>query len=260
MTRLAAFLSGIALGAVLMALLVYGLWRAPSIQLSVEWPLARTWRTEASPPVASPPPALRYEESIEPPAPSAPAPVEPVEPAEPEEPEEPAESSTIAVEPAESTPGTEPSDAVATPPSPQLSLLIPVAGMSAIALYDTFSQARGTERAHEAIDIMAPRGTAVIAAESGRVAKLFTSAQGGLTVYQFDTSGRYALYYAHLDAYAPGLKEGDELERGDPIGTVGSTGNASPDGPHLHFAVFLLGPERRWWQGTAVNPYPLLER
>ncbi|HEX2082357.1 MAG TPA: M23 family metallopeptidase, partial [Xanthomonadaceae bacterium] len=81
-----------------------------------------------------------------------------------------------------------------------------------------------------------------------------------LTVYQFDPSGTYAYYYAHLDAYAPGLREGQSLRRGDPIGTVGSTGNASADAPHLHFAIFLLGPEKRWWEGTPVNPYPLLRR
>lgn len=248
MTRFAACLSGMALGAVPMALLVYGLWGAPHVHFSVEWPRAHDSRLEPAPPALSTSPPLRSDESVELPAPpTPPAPIPP-------------EPATIPVETADSPLGTDLSDEAELSPPPQLSLLIPVEGVQATALYDTFSQARGSARAHEAIDIMAPRGTAVVAAEKGHVAKLFTSAKGGLTVYQFDASGRYALYYAHLDAYAPGLVEGAELKRGDPIGTVGTSGNASPDGPHLHFAVFLLGPERRWWQGTAVNPYPLLER
>ena len=140
---------------------------------------------------------------------------------------------------------------------PPGSLLIPVAGVAPSALKDQFDDIRGRER-HEAIDIMAPRGTPVVAAADGRVVKLFTSKAGGLTVYQFDTTGSIAYYYAHLDRYADGLTEGAALKRGDAIGFVGSTGNASPEAPHLHFAVFVLGPERQWWKGTAVNPYPLL--
>jgi murein DD-endopeptidase MepM/ murein hydrolase activator NlpD len=137
-------------------------------------------------------------------------------------------------------------------------LLLPVQGITATQLVDTYTQARGEGRLHDAIDIMAPRGTPVLAVADGRVAKLFTSVRGGLTVYQFDREEKIAYYYAHLDRYAPGVAEGVVLKRGDPIGFVGSTGNASPDGPHLHFAVFVLGPEKHWWQGTAVNPYPLL--
>lgn len=137
------------------------------------------------------------------------------------------------------------------------SLLMPVVGANASSLRDMFNDVRGHQR-HEAIDIMAPRGTPVVAVADGPVAKLFTSKPGGLTVYQFDMSGRLAYYYAHLDSYARGLKQGLLLRRGDPIGRVGSTGNAPPDAPHLHFAVFVLGPERQWWVGTAVNPYPLL--
>ncbi|MBA2237330.1 MAG: M23 family metallopeptidase, partial [Lysobacter sp.] len=84
------------------------------------------------------------------------------------------------------------------------------------------------------------------------------SKQGGLTLYQFDPAGKYAYYYAHLDSYAPRIAEGKLLRQGEVIGYVGSTGNASPESPHLHFAVFLLGPEKLWWKGTAINPYPLL--
>jgi murein DD-endopeptidase MepM/ murein hydrolase activator NlpD len=137
------------------------------------------------------------------------------------------------------------------------SLRNPVPSVDAATLKDNYDQRRG-DAAHEALDIMAPRGTPVVAVADGRVAKLFTSRPGGLTVYQFDTSHRFAYYYAHLDRYANGLKEGMLLRRGDPVGTVGSSGNAVPDAPHLHFAVFVLGPERAWWKGKPVNPYPLI--
>lgn len=135
-------------------------------------------------------------------------------------------------------------------------LRVPVVGVDARSLVSSFSQARGA-RVHEALDIMAAAGTPVVAVEEGTVAKLFTSDAGGLTIYQFDPTGTVAYYYAHLRGYAPGLAEGDVIARGQVIGYVGSTGNASPDAPHLHFAVFLLGPERRWWQGTPIDPYAL---
>ena len=133
-------------------------------------------------------------------------------------------------------------------------LIIPVAGIAAQDLRDTYTQARGS-RSHEAIDIMAARGTPVHAVDDGRLVKLFNSVPGGLTAYQFDPEGRLAYYYAHLDRYADGLKEGMALKRGDLVGYVGSTGNANPAAPHLHYAVFRLGPERQWWKGTPVNPY-----
>jgi murein DD-endopeptidase MepM/ murein hydrolase activator NlpD len=134
---------------------------------------------------------------------------------------------------------------------------MPVQGLDPAALQDNYHQRRG-DAPHDALDIMAPRGTPVVAVADGRVVKLFTSKPGGLTVYQFDTSERFAYYYAHLDRYADGLAEGQLLRRGDPVGTVGSTGNASPNAPHLHFAVHVLGPERAWWKGTPVNPFPLI--
>ena len=124
-------------------------------------------------------------------------------------------------------------------------------------LHDTFDEMRAGAR-HEALDIAAPRGTPVLAAGDGTVVKLFTSRAGGLTVYQFDPDKRFAYYYAHLDGYAPGLREGARVARGDVLGYVGTTGTAPPQAPHLHFAIFRLGPERRWWQGTAVNPWPYL--
>lgn len=138
-------------------------------------------------------------------------------------------------------------------------LLMPVQGVAPAELRDTFNEGRDAgARPHEALDILAPRGTPVLAVDEGRLVKLFTSVPGGLTLYQFDPSGRYAYYYAHLDRYADGLREGMTLQRGQLVGYVGSTGNANPDAPHLHFAIFRLGPEWQWWKGAAVNPYPLL--
>jgi murein DD-endopeptidase MepM/ murein hydrolase activator NlpD len=136
-------------------------------------------------------------------------------------------------------------------------LQVPIAGVSADSLKGTFSENRDG-RAHEALDIMARRGTPVMAAAEGNVVKLFNSKQGGLTVYQFDDSQTYCYYYAHLDRYAPGLREGMLLRPGNVLGYVGSSGNASPKSPHLHFAVFRLGPEKKWWAGTAIDPLPLL--
>jgi peptidoglycan LD-endopeptidase LytH len=137
-------------------------------------------------------------------------------------------------------------------------LEIPVQGAGPGDLRDTFSDARGG-RSHEAIDIMAARGTPVRAVDEGTLVKLFTSKAGGLTIYQFDPAGMFTYYYAHLDAYAPGLREGQVLRKGDVVGYVGSTGNASPDAPHLHFAIFRLTPDRLWWKGEPVNPYPALK-
>lgn len=161
-------------------------------------------------------------------------------------------------------PGTEPaagsSQTVATnsPPPAGQGLMVPVAGVQAAQLVDTYTQSRSGGRSHDAIDIMAPRGTPVYAVEDGRIAKLFLSKPGGITLYQFDPSERLAYYYAHLDGYASGIAEGKLLKRGELIGYVGSTGNADPSAPHLHFAIFALGPDKKWWQGTAVNPYSLL--
>ena len=134
-------------------------------------------------------------------------------------------------------------------------LTIPVQGTTASQLSDTFTQARAGGSPHDALDILAPRGTPVLAVEDGRVAKLFLSKPGGITLYHFDPESRYAYYYAHLDRYADGLTEGASLRKGQVIGYVGSTGNASPDAPHLHFAIFKLEPERQWWRGAPLNPF-----
>jgi peptidoglycan LD-endopeptidase LytH len=138
-------------------------------------------------------------------------------------------------------------------------LAMPVEGVRGSQLSDTYTQGRAGG-SHEAIDILAPRGTKVFAVDDGRIAKLFTSVPGGLTVYHFDPAGNLVYYYAHLDRYAEGLKEGMSVKRGDLIGYVGSTGNAAPGAPHLHFAVFRLGPQRQWWKGDPVNPYPVLSK
>lgn len=142
--------------------------------------------------------------------------------------------------------------------SAAVKLMIPVEGIKPADISDNYNQPRGTDRIHEALDIMAPKGTRVFATADGKVAKLFNSKQGGLTVYQFDPTETYAYYYAHLDRYADGIKEGDVLKRGDLLGYVGVTGNSDPNGPHLHFAVFELTAEKQWWKGTPVNPYPLM--
>lgn len=138
-------------------------------------------------------------------------------------------------------------------------LAIPVAGMRPDRLADTYTQARSGGRVHDAIDIMAAAGTPVIAAAQGTVEKLyFSEGGGGIAIYVRSPDRRWTYYYAHLQGYAPGLHEGQRVARGDVIGFVGSTGNASPDAPHLHFAVNRMGPEDGWWQGAPVNPYPLL--
>jgi peptidoglycan LD-endopeptidase LytH len=157
------------------------------------------------------------------------------------------------------TPGSprpgEPRDAESRAPA----LTVPVAGVAAASLRDSFAEPRSGHR-HEAIDIPAARGTRVIAADDGAIVRLLTSGRGGLSVYQFDPSATYCYYYAHLDGYAPGLREGQTVRRGDTLGYVGSTGNAPRHAPHLHFAVSRLGLEKRWSEGTALDPYALLVR
>lgn len=134
-------------------------------------------------------------------------------------------------------------------------LLVPVLGIKTEQLTDTYTQSRGAGRSHDAIDIMAPKGTPVVAVDDGKVVKLFTSVRGGLTVYQFDGNEKFAYYYAHLDSYAPGVVQGKVLKRGELVGYVGSTGDANPAAPHLHFAISVLGPEKSWWKGYPINPF-----
>ncbi len=137
-------------------------------------------------------------------------------------------------------------------------LLIPVQGIAAAQLRDSFGDERG-ERQHEALDIMAPTGSPVVAAAAGKVEKLFVSDAGGNTVYVRSPDRRTLHYYAHLQEYEPGLREGQAVERGQRLGTVGSTGNADPAAPHLHFAILRIDSDAEWWEpGTPVNPYALL--
>jgi murein DD-endopeptidase MepM/ murein hydrolase activator NlpD len=135
----------------------------------------------------------------------------------------------------------------------------PIQGIKAYQLRDSFNEIHAGHR-HEAIDIMEPAGTPVRAVVDGTIQKLFLSKAGGNTIYEFDQESAYCYYYAHLERYAGGLHEGMKVSRGEVIGYVGSTGDASPAAPHLHFAIYVLGPERRWWKGTAIDPYPILER
>jgi murein DD-endopeptidase MepM/ murein hydrolase activator NlpD len=121
-----------------------------------------------------------------------------------------------------------------------------------------FQEKRGS-RPHEAADLLAPRNTPVHAVQGGTIAKLFFSKAGGITIYQFDPSGDLIYYYAHLERYADGLHEGQTVSAGDVIGYVGTSGNAPPNTPHLHFAVFETAGERQWWKGQAVDPYPLFK-
>ena len=137
-------------------------------------------------------------------------------------------------------------------------LAMPVDGVRRDQLTRQFTDPRGGTREHEAIDILAPRNTPVRAVDDGSIARLFYSKAGGITVYQFDPSQRYCYYYAHLERYADGLREGQPVQKGQLLGFVGTSGNAPKDAPHLHFAVFRLTAEKRWWEGTAIDPYDIL--
>jgi peptidoglycan LD-endopeptidase LytH len=137
-------------------------------------------------------------------------------------------------------------------------LRVPVDGVDVDSFKGGFAERRG-DRPHEAIDILAPRNTPVVAVENGTIAKLFNSKAGGLTIYQYDPTGRLAYYYAHLERYADGIHEGQTVSQGEVIGYVGTSGNAPANTPHLHFAVFELDDSRRWWKGKAVDPYLLFK-
>jgi murein DD-endopeptidase MepM/ murein hydrolase activator NlpD len=138
-------------------------------------------------------------------------------------------------------------------------LEIPVRGVLRQKLVDSFDDTRDANRKHEAIDIMAPRNTPILAVEEGTIARLFASKAGGTTIYQFDPARRYAYYYAHLERYADGLREGDHVRRGQMLGYVGTSGNAANGAPHLHFAIFRLTERQQWWHGTPIDPYEVLK-
>lgn len=144
----------------------------------------------------------------------------------------------------------------AVPTSGRTALRVPIDGMDVESMKGGFAEARNGHP-HEAVDILAPRNTPIHAVNDGTIAKLFVSNAGGITIYQFDPLERFCYYYAHLERYAAGLVEGAAVAQGQTIGYVGTSGNAPPDTPHLHFAIFELGPDKHWWEGTAIDPYPL---
>lgn len=135
---------------------------------------------------------------------------------------------------------------------------IPVEGVKPEQLVRSFEDTRSGSRSHEAIDILAPRNTPVKAVEDGTIARLFESKAGGITIYQFDPTQQYCYYYAHLERYADGLREGDKVRKGQVIGYVGTSGNAPKNTPHLHFAIFKLTAAKHWWEGTPIDPYDIL--
>ncbi|HYW07196.1 MAG TPA: M23 family metallopeptidase [Longimicrobium sp.] len=182
----------------------------------------------------------------------------------------PAPPAPVAVTPPAPVAVVPPAPVAVVPPAPEelaeptvpdgvpVRLLIPVRGVRAASLVDTYDQARGAGRRHDAIDIMAPRGTPVLATADGVVMKLFTSVRGGITLYQMAPDRRTIYYYAHLDRYAPGIAEGKTLRRGEVLGYVGNTGSAGPGNYHLHFEVTTTADPAKYWGGTPRNPYPLL--
>lgn len=141
-------------------------------------------------------------------------------------------------------------------------LRAPIDGVDPASFKSAFQERRGgvSGHSHEAVDILALRGTPVHAVDAGTIAKLFYSKAGGNTIYQFDPTGRFCYYYAHLERYADGVHEGQPIAVGDVIGYVGTSGNAPPQTPHLHFTIFELGPDKRWWQGTPIDPYLVFSR
>ena len=155
--------------------------------------------------------------------------------------------------PPEPTPTPEPANFVG-----QINLIIPVAGVRPDQLLDTFDDARSEGRVHDAIDIMAPAETPVLAATDGKIIKLFNSERGGTTIYQLSANQDLIFYYAHLARYADGLAEGNTVKQGEIIAYVGDTGNAGPGNYHLHFSIAAVSDPKRYWEGTNINPYPLL--
>ncbi|MEJ7622990.1 MAG: M23 family metallopeptidase [Pyrinomonadaceae bacterium] len=137
-------------------------------------------------------------------------------------------------------------------------LIIPVANYRREQLTDSFTQARSNGRLHDAIDIMAPAGTPVVATADGEILKFFDSKAGGITIYQASVDHRFIYYYAHLQSRAPDLKEGEVVKQGRTIGLVGDTGNAGAGNYHLHFSVASTDNPKRYWEGVYLNPYPLL--
>jgi len=167
-----------------------------------------------------------------------------------------------------STPPPATGDAIGTGEAPEAAsitalrqhgLRVPIDNTDVARLKGMFGESRGEHPPHEAVDILAPRNTPIHAVDDGTIAKLFTSQAGGLTIYQYDPDQRFCYYYAHLERYATDLVDGQRVTRGEVIGFVGTSGNAPPDTPHLHFAIFELGDDHRWWSGRPIDPYLVLK-
>ncbi len=141
-----------------------------------------------------------------------------------------------------------------------MQLLVPVAGVLAENIPDTYFAEREGKRVHQAVDIVAPRGTPVLAAVAGHVLKMHRNSLGGITLYLLDDASEFIFYYAHLDRYRSGIAEGQHVARGDTVAFVGTTGNASPDTPHLHFQMLRAAADLKWFGGTPVDPRPLFAR
>ena len=163
-----------------------------------------------------------------------------------------------------SSPTSSPANAISSPAAPPigfvgtLKLIVPVAGVQPNQLLDTFADSRSEGRVHDAIDIPAAQGTPVVAAADGQVTRLFQSELGGITIYQSSTDKKLLFYYAHLQRYADGLSDGKFVRQGEVIGYVGDTGNAGVGNSHLHFSIAVVSDPKRHWEGTNINPYPLL--
>ena len=214
------------------------------------WYLSTAFWTQPATPL--PPP--RAAEAVEPPA-ATPAPdTPPAATPEPSPTPSPSPEPSPGLSPSPSPPA--PAPAVVAPSG----LVIPVAGIRPEQLQNTFDDARSEGRRHDAIDIIAPRGTPVLAAADGRVIKLFQSERGGITLYQLGADERTVYYYAHLDRYADGLREGHVARRGETLGYVGDTGNATPGNYHLHFQVYTVTDPKKFWAGENLNPYDLLKK
>lgn len=137
-------------------------------------------------------------------------------------------------------------------------LMVPVSGVSPSQVPDTYTSPRTGGREHRALDILAPRGTPVLAADYGRVLRMRTNPAGGITIYEIDADNRFVYYYAHLDHYASTLSEGKDVAKGEIIGYVGTTGNAPANVPHLHFQLMKRPNAARWWDGEPIDPKPFL--
>ena len=142
---------------------------------------------------------------------------------------------------------------------PAYSLVIPVKGVKREQLQDNYNEMRDYERPHDAIDIPAPQGTPVVAAADGEIAKFYDSEKGGITIYQYSSDKKLVYYYAHLQSRSDQIQEKQFVKRGTIIAYVGDTGNAGAGNFHLHFAISAIDEPNRYFEGTSINPYPLLK-